>query len=276
MVNNIFKLLDENEMKTLSMKDYKMPYKYKYVDYCRMIMSSMNRTKSVKVIDDDLNETNEIVNNDKFIEPQGLMLKFQAKYMELNESFFTDEKYWRLKHEYNELGWDHEVESVFRKHFSEQDLLDYLGIIPFTPSVMINISPDWKDVKRSNTNKCNILKTIFDNYMKEQWYDHWEYVIENGSDGNHIHLHAVCHMNPKRLKSVETHLKQGRHTVQLKKYAKKLSGMEGILNGNGIQKTFCRTEEIVKDKLLYLHEDTKPEGHKNKSVIVDGLVVGCL
>jgi len=276
MVCNIFEILDEGVTKKLCKVDYKMKYKMQYVDYCRMVINSMNETISVKSMDDDLNEIREIVRNPKFIEPHGLMIKFQNKYMELNESFFTDEKYWRLKEEYCGLGWDESIEEVFQKHFKKQDLLDYLGIIPFTPSVMINISPDWSGIKRSNPNKVQILKGIFENYMKEEWYDRWEYVIENGSNGDHIHLHAVCHMNVKRLKSVETHLRVGRHSVQLQKYAKKLDGMGGILKGTGIQKTFCRTEEIVKDKLLYLHEDTKPQGHKNKSIIKDGYIVGCL
>jgi len=161
-------------------------------------------------------------------------------------------------------------------NYNTNKICKYYNIIPFTPSVMINISPDWSGIKRTNTNKITILKTIFDNYMKEGWYDRWEYVIENGSKGDHIHLHAVCHMNVQRLKSTETHLKKGNHSQQLKKHASKLKGMEGILKGNGIQKTFLRTEELVKDKLEYLHEDTKPEGHKNHSVIENGYVVGCL
>ena len=276
MVCKIFEILDENQIKQLSKVDYKMPYKPTYVDYCRMVMNSMDETKSQTIIDDDLNETKEIVRNDKYIEPTGLMLKFQTKYMELYESFFTDEKYWRLKPQYCKLGWDQEIEETFRKHFTQQDLLDYLGIIPFTPSVMINISPDWKNIKRTNANKVTLLKTIIDNYMKEQWYDKWEYVIENGSDGTHIHAHIVAHMNVNRLKSVESHLKKGNHTQQLKKHANKLKGMEGIIKGNSVQKVFLRTEQLVKDKLLYLHEETKPEGHKNQSVIENGYVTGCL
>lgn len=274
MVCNIFKILDENETKQLSIIDYKMKYKPTYVDYCRMVMNSMNETKSQTTINDDLNETTEMVRNDKYIEPTGLMLKFQNKYMELYESFFTDEKYWRLKPEYLEMGWDHEIHQTFSKHFTLQDLLDYLGIIPFTPSVMINISPDWPDKKCLNT-KVKVLKGIIDDYMKEEWYDKWEYVIENGSDGTHIHAHIVAHMNVKRLKSVESHLSKGNHTQQIRRYAK-LKGMGGIIKGISVQKVFIRTEEILKDKLLYLHEETKPEGHKNQSVIENGYVSGCL
>ena len=68
-------------------------------------------------------------------------------------------------------------------------------------------------------------------------------------------------MTTKRPKSAEAHLKKGNHSQQLKKYAKKIKGMEGIIKGSSVHKIFLRTEEIVKDKLLYLHEETKPDGH---------------
>lgn len=282
MVKNDFVILDEGKLKNISKHDlYNMKkYKPKYSDYCIMVMYSMNKTKSITKVDDDLNETMEIVENDKYIEPTGLMLKFREKYMEHHESFFTDEKYWKLKPQYFAMGWEQEVEECFKKHFSEQDLLDYLGITPFTPSIMINISPNWQDLKRSNSNKVTILKGIFENYLQEEWYDSWEYVIENGSDGNHIHLHAVCHINQKRYKSLMTHINKGHHVRQLSKYAKKLGGLGGIekdlINGKGIQTNIIRCEKMLKDKKEYLHEETKPNGHKNKSVIENGFVTGCL
>ncbi len=161
---------------------------------------------------------------------------------------------------------------------SEYDrIAKYYNIIPFTPSVMINISPDWNGSgidKKTNTSKIGILKCIINNYMKEGWYDSWSYVIENGSTGTHIHAHIVAHMNPQRLKSCESHLRKGNHSNQLKKYGNKYKGMEGMIKGTSIQKVFLRSEELVKDKLLYLQEDFKPEGHKNKSVIKDGFVKG--
>ena len=273
MVCNVFKILDENKIKQLCIKEYTM-VKITYGEYCYKVISSFNENIYETIIDDDLNETRISKRNSCYIEPHGLMTKFRNKYFEHKN--FLEEDYWSLKNEYYGFNYDLELQLIFKKHFSEQDLLDYLGIIPFTPSVMINISPDWSNLKRSNTNKVNILKTIFDLYMKEQWYEKWEYVIENGSSGDHIHLHAVCKMNTKRLKSVESHLKRGNHSQQLKKYAKGLKGMEGIIKGSSIQKVFLRTETLVDDKLKYLHEDTKPEGHKNQSVIKDGYIVGCL
>jgi len=169
-------------------------------------------------------------------------------------------------------------EREIKNKYEFDRIAKYYNIIPFTPSVMINISPDWSVLKdnATNTRKVGILKGIIDNYMKEGWYDYWSYVIENGSEGDHIHAHIVAHMNPQRLKSCESHLSHGNHTNQLKKYGNKLKGMRGIIKGPSVQKVFLRTEELVKDKLLYLQEDHKPEGHKNKSIIKDGYVCGKL
>lgn len=266
MVCNIFKILDENEIKQLSMIDYNMKQPT-YKDYCFKVINSWKRTITITRLNDELDEIEEIIHNDNFIEPQGFMLKFKEKYFDG----------YKLKNEYMVFDYGNDVETTFQKHFTLQKLLDYLGIIPFTPSVMINISPDWASGDRRKIDcKIKILQSIINSYMAEQWYDKWEYVIENGSDGTHIHAHIVAHMNVKRLKSVESHLRRGNHTQQLKKYAKKIKGMEGIIKGNSVQKIFLRTEEIVNDKLLYLKEEHKPEGHKNQSVIKDGYVCGCL
>lgn len=237
MVCNIFKILDESEMKQLSKVDYNM-VKLSYFDYCWKVVCSWSECTTITIIDDDLNERTEIKRNDEFIEPQGLMLKFKNKY-------FEDLK---LKKEYTYINFEDDLEMVFQKHFTNQDLLDYLGIIPFTPSVMINISPDWsefvltgemqKKYKNTSEAKVGCLKKIIDSYMQEQWYEKWEYVIENGSDGKHIHAHIVAKMNTKRLKSVESHLKRGNNTQQLKKYAKGIKGIQGCIKGNSVQKVF--------------------------------------
>lgn len=150
----------------------------------------------------------------------------------------------------------------------------YYNIIPFTPSVMINISPNWNG--KVVQGKINKLKKLINLYMEEGWYDEWSYVIENGSEGKHIHAHVVAHMNPQRLKSTESHLRKGNHTRQLIKYSNKIEGMGGLIEGVSVQKTILRTETLVKDKLDYLIEEKKPPGHKNKSVIEGGFVSGKL
>jgi hypothetical protein len=136
---------------------------------------------------------------------------------------------------------------------------------------MINISPDWRcveELKGKRNKRIKMLKEIIEGYMREgSRYDYYSYVIEDGANGEHIHAHIVWHINPKLIKSVTTHLAKGNNTQQLKKHAAKFKGMEGIIKGVSVQKTFLRTEELVKDKLDYLIEEKKPEGHKNKSVI---------
>ena len=283
MVCKNFEILDEMEIKKLPKRDYNMK-KVTYNDYCRKVVYSWDEFKSVSIEDDDLNEREEIIQNSDYIEPHGKMLKFKNKYFDKN----------RLRKEYWEFDYSKDVESVFQKHFTLQDLLDYLGIVPFTPSVMINISPDWKESKLTTEfGKVTVLKKIIDDYMKEEWFDKWEYVIENGSNGDNIHAHIVAHVNPSRIKSCiegftykyvkgkkvkknTSHIGKCNHVQQLKKYASKVKGIQGCIKGNSIQSSILRNEELVKDKLLYLHEDTKPEGHKNKSIIKDGFVSGCL
>jgi len=148
----------------------------------------------------------------------------------------------------------------------------YYNVIPFTPSVMINISPNWGDKCKGKRIQC--LKELLDSYMSEGWYDKWSYVIECGSEGNHIHAHMVAHMNVTRIKSCESHIRRGNHTRQLQKWARKIEGMEGLVEGVSVQKIILRNETLVSDKLDYLIEDKKPQGHKNHHVIKDGFISG--
>lgn len=149
----------------------------------------------------------------------------------------------------------------------EDVVLGYLDIIPFIPSVMINISPDWKGQKIT-TARINDFHIVITNYMKEGWYSEWKYVLECGGNGDHLHAHIVAKMNRKgKGKCPDTgkngHLGKGNHSSQLIKYADKTKGMKGMLKGVGINKKFLRTEEILQDTLDYLCESKKPDGHKN-------------
>ncbi len=287
-MNNLFKILDEGNIKILPKHDYNKMKPIMIDSLIYKCEDSWNEKKQVCSLDDDLNERQEIINNPNYIKVEGKMEKFRNKYYEFKERPWGGSG-WRFKIQDEDIYIPFEDlrMTAWKKHWNKQDLLDYLGIVPFTPSVMINISPDWGCLKKSDKfwtqfSKIEILKSIIDSYMKEQWYDKWTYVIENGGDGNHIQAHIVAHMNPARLKSTESHLRKGNHTQQIKKYAIKdwkgltSKGMEGIIKGNSVQKTFLRTEEIVKDKLDYLIEEKKPEGHKNKSIIMNGYVSGCL
>lgn len=269
MVCKIFEILDENEIKKLPKVDYKMT-KHNYAILCKLKADEWQYKSEFDEIICDMVSEKKRNENYKKAPPriQYAIKKLDKLYTDMAEWNASNQSKWRL-------STDQINQRFFKWADGEQNVYDYLDIIPFTPSVMINISPDWKD-KRCNGTKVKMLKHIIDEYMQEEWYDKWEYVIENGSDGTHIHAHIVAHMNVKRLKSTESHLRKGNHTQQLKKYANKLKGMEGTIKGTSVQKTFLRNEELVKDKLLYLHEEHKPEGHKNKSVIDGGFVTGCL
>ena len=262
MVCNIFKILDENQLKQLSIVEYKMT-KVNYGNLCDLknyeyIFETRFDEESCEMI-----SVKKRKENYKEAPPRikYAIKKLNALYNEMAEYNSQNHCKWKLTSEELNIRF-------FKWCGGEEIVFDYLEIIPFVPSVMINISPDFGNLRRAN--KISALKELIDKYMKEQWYEKWEYVIENGSDGTHIHAHIVAQMNSKRLKSTESHLRKGNHAQQLKKYAKSIKGMEGAIKGSSVQKVFLRTEEIVKDKLLYLKEDTKPEGHKNKSVIADG------
>lgn len=266
MVCNILKILDEGQIKMcpeckMGKPKYVYDFEYQILKYKHDLMKA------------EFDKNNMIISTArgqcyKYPHKQSDYEEACLKYNTLYNNVFFQK--WLMEYEMNRNA----IPKIF---WDCKEICNFMNVIPFTPSVMINISPDWKD-NRCNKTKIKILKFIIDSYMKEGWYDKWEYVIENGSDGTHIHAHIVAHMNVERLKSVETHLRKGNHFNQIKKYAKKCGseGMEGIIKGSGVQKTFLRTQELVDDKLKYLQEEHKPEGHKNLSVIEDGYVSGCL
>lgn len=196
---------------------------------------------------------------------------------------WTQNDYDKICEKYNNLKSDEFLNewSVYDKIpkflWKNKKICEYLDVIPFTPSIMINISPDWNSIpdRMTQNRQIKILEGIIEKYMEEsQRYDKYSYVIENGFDGKNIHAHIVAHVNPRIQKSVYTHIDKNKHVYQIQKYAKKLNfkGADKLIKNNSIQRTWIRTEEILNDKLDYLIEEKKPEGHKNHSVIGDGRV----
>lgn len=264
MVNNKMKILDQGKIKYVpEVKEMKRWYETDSL-YFRFAFSD-NKTDWKYVKDDDLNETRIEVENEFYVEPSRKFLKWKEKVFKESHlgGMIPNDDYRFSRDPYKECVKD---------FWTCQEVLDYMNIIPFTPSVMINISPNWNG--KFQPGKINKLKKLIDSYMSEGWYDRWEYVIENGSEGKNIHAHIVAHMNVQRLKSVESHLRRGNHTRQLQKWANKIEGMEGLIEGVSVQKVILRTEVLVNDKLDYLIEEKKPQGHKNKFVIEDGFVKG--
>ncbi len=134
--------------------------------------------------------------------------------------------------------------------------------MPFIPSVMINISPDWKG-RKITRGTVAAFHAVIQSYLEEGMYQKWKYVLECGGNGDHLHAHIVAEYRHDRQKTVNTHLTKGRHSVQIMKYAEKVEGIKGYIKGPGIHKKFLRTPLIVKDTLDYLEENKKPKGHKN-------------
>lgn len=171
-----------------------------------------------------------------------------------------------------------------QKHWWDKRLCDYMNVIPFSPSVMINISPGWKG-KKGVFHKYMIflLEETIKRYLSaSNRYDYYSYVIECGGEGDHIHAHIVAHINQDIYKSVMTHINHGNHTVELRKIMKKCYDIKsnllkpkgkqgidvgiktGVLSGRyAIQRIILRNEILVEDKLSYLIEEKKPDGHKN-------------
>ncbi len=247
MVNNLLKILDGGEIKYVpEVKQMKKPsYVYNFEEEISKMNACFHKLEAKSCL-----------------YRQGC-----CSVEQVNECFQECEVYKK-----NEFLYSFLFETEVSNRVDFRKIARYYDIIPFTPSVMINISPNWngKVVK----NKIGKLKKLIKLYMLEGWYDQWEFVIENGSEGKHIHAHIVAHMNPQRLKSTESHLRKGNHTRQLIKYSNKIEGMEGLVEGVSVQKVILRTEELVNDKKDYLIEEKKPQGHKNKSIIEDGFVKG--
>jgi hypothetical protein len=158
--------------------------------------------------------------------------------------------------------------------FSLRELQEYAGTLPFEPWIMINISPDWKGVE-IDEQMIRDFKQIILNYMKEGWFEKWEYALEGGSEGNFLHAHIVAKLGShvKDLAQVKGHCwgKKNNHEQQLMKYARKTKCMSSVLKRPGIHKCIINHPDMLKDKRDYLIERKKPHGHKNKKMGLKGL-----
>lgn len=270
MVNNKNMILDgEKERFIPDVKVTMVNAKYAREDLLWKFVNSDKSHETNTVIDDDFNETEVLVPNPNYVEPSRLYIKWKSV-------FFKERM---VKIEYHQMGsYMNDLDWVTQKFGSNQNILDYMGIIPFTPSVMINISPDWKGKKGMN-NKKNLLKDALTRYLNAcNRYDYWSAVIECGGDGDFVHAHVVAHVNPAIEKSViggkKSHIGKGNHKYELQKAIKSVGhdhnfekGIEGVLKGNfAVQRIILRNQELVSDKHNYLKEELKPDGHKNAVV----------
>jgi len=230
---------------------------------------------------------------------------FEQELMSMNLKFEEKDAYHRnnikefpysgWKHEWNQKNYDvlcrecHEYEKnellmkyrfqntvEYKGDWWTKEMCDYMNVKKFVPAVMINISPDWSKatkIQHSLIAQKAILTKVIESYLSELCggcprYTRASYIIECGGQGGHVHAHIVAHMNPQILKSVETHIRKNKMSDQLMKYPKE-GGFRGIIQRPGISRTLLRTQELIDDKLLYLQEEHKPEGHKNLKVIAE-------
>lgn len=229
-----------------------------------------------KIIDEDFNEIEVMEPNPRYIEPTGAVRAWRDKFMFLRDGIFGER--WVFKCQWPKKGqcgmadgeeWDQKL------LLKREIILKHLGIKPFIPSVMINISPNWK----SNLGlqpKIDILKNMMHKYFHETfWFQSIEYVIERGGDPKtaHVHLHAVLEINMEILKSTRSYIKKNSNVKrEIKKFfdaevatLDALRGhCEGALEaGCSIQIQSLNNPGLIEDKLKYLHEETKPPSHKN-------------
>ena len=213
--------------------------------------------------------------NYKELQPKSKLKWFiEIKEKQIYDSAYMDFDFKnRLKHrkKYETMlksSWDSFYEE------NKKDICKYLEIdipVPFVTSVMINISPNWKGKFGVDnlTDKLMIKKfcQVIETYLKaSNRYTKYKYVLECGSGGDHLHAHIVAEFNKSCIKSVTTHINKGNHTVELRKIWDKIfpEGYVGVCKGKySIQRIILRVEELRIDKLKYLIENEKPEGHKN-------------
>lgn len=200
----------------------------------------------------------------------GKMLAFMKKYYEYvkhtNYDYSFNEMKWKIKKcEANQYIMD-EYESIWMKHWRLQELQQFLGCEPMGNYVMINISPNWKG-QEITQHKVDTFTKVIGSYLMEGWYSEGGYVIESGGEGDMLHAHLVLRYDnsPKGFKSTKSHLAKGNHSQQLNKWWNKIfKGDQGLIKGKyAVQKIFLNSNEMILDKMAYLEESKKPEGHKN-------------
>lgn len=189
-------------------------------------------------------------------------------------------------------NWD-ESNIIMLEHpddITNEGLNDFYNIIPFNRCIMINISPDWKgklpdeDLKWTNKFIRAVMSVFYKNCNR---FTKMKYVIECGSEGNFIHVHAVLELNPAMSASNKQCIRKGNLLNELRKCWDRVAkydnefdptaakGYVGLLKGRyALQSTLINTEQIRCDKLDYLIEDLKPESHRNAPHTLYPIVVG--
>lgn len=275
MVHNLFQILDESEIKNVA--ECIMPKKTNYRKDCQ------RKSNRLTWVNNEWDSEEE-----EFVSYQTENKEYKPLPPKINwwfEKWKTKENQ-RLEDLWCSAGQLEKYKDEDWDRFEEQhleEILDYLGVIPFIPCMMFNISPNWKgQLENGVTRKIAIKKfcKVIDTYLQNcNRYGKWKYCIESGSEDNFIHAHIVAEINPKVINSVlngkNSHIRKGNHVAEIRKiWDKEMpEGYVGYLKGKfAIQSIILRNEILRDDKLKYLIEENKPDGHKNKRDL--GLLFG--
>ena len=282
MVCNLGKVLDERKEKkiiypSLNMKESENIYKEIAFRQNKTIEKRVWETYDSDDEDDPLKDGRWMkreIENEQYKPVSGVIKQhweqWEGEECEMRKLHYYDpKKYWNRK----VRAWDEFFER------NKEVCYKFLDRIPFNTCVMINISPDWKGVFGQDPFCDEMMierfQEVINEYLKEYQGNHlryskYKYVIECGGEGDHLHAHIVAEINPDAIGVLDgknSHIRRGNHSQQLRKWWKKKmpKGKEGLLKGKySIQSIILRTETLRDDKLEYLIEEKKPEGHKNK------------
>jgi len=153
--------------------------------------------------------------------------------------------------------------------FVYKKYLEWKKIPPFVPFLTLDVSPNWSDGQGvpndKNVHLLHELMKLFGGLSDR--FSQIDYNIECGSNGDHLHVHAVLRINPKMEKTVITQQQKGNLTRSLRKCWASVcddEGMRGVLEGRyAVRFSLWRKPEFLKDKTDYLCEELKPLDHKN-------------
>lgn len=225
------------------------------------------------------------------------------EFCENNEYMYGKWGRWRELSSHSHKGGYHNIslpldgEDLNSITMGEQVLKDSLALYNhtlFTPFLCINISPDWTRFNNNLEkhgydipNKAHMLGQLLSRLNQDfaecgKRFAHFNYAVECGKTGEHVHSHAVARINPDMLKTVITQKNKGNLTRSIRtiwqggimrwydssKYPLTSTIIEALndcLNSKfSIQINIIREKNFLQDKLDYLVEDLKPLDHQNK------------
>lgn len=179
---------------------------------------------------------------------------------------------------YIEDEWNYFVEMYVtkRRHIADvwwqcvhhPEIYEYLDVHPFKEAIMINISPDWKG--KCNKQQIEILKKSVEVIgSNKNRFENYAYAIENGGNGDMVHLHCVLAFSEQQINNYKKH-KNYCNAGIYKEFKTAFKRSAEVIRSNYselnlmIDKKIIRNQDMLNDKLDYLVESRKPLSHQNK------------